>query len=817
MIGHYNTTRFTAKFSVWLYVLASLFLVLLPRTALAWSGPCIDVVDENRIVDGKHYTVVVIGDDTPGCDLYRVVKRFPQKDENGNELSVHEQLLSIYAVNGERTEDGEQRRRTVLRTCMQADPWPDTTPEEAAFCKHGYVNYPPNGFGGEILIPRTREMTPVERAFAVSKKACKKLDADGLTAEQDAELVAGCQKLNEDLAFVGKGAKSLNNKPHKESKKTDSEEVTVLKTKNEALQQEMAALQPLVRWGKYMPYTLGLLVFVVCLAGLFAVLYFKKSSRSDDADVDAHSADRDSVLAKALKESDELKQTQELALRLQVDIETAQGSLEKMTLERDAVQQELASERAKNAELEKSLAKNVAAGDELVRVNGRLQRELESVSVERDNYSEDLIRVTGEKEASELRVGELAKAELALKLQIEQGEQDLQTVNKQLTTAESRISQLESDISRFKFGSMRAAANLDSTVTSKSPLPELDKEDTISTVTSDDEPLRGEPIHRATEPIAEGFAEGFKLSGAYALVARTDGSLGALQSENSWHDIAGERNEAAGATIKPERIQDPISHFPLEVDPDAEQGILDGLVDTLFDVMKKARSAEVHRWRCLANEGGKSSVFLEQRLQQAVEALAKLEVLDGLDADEKASALAEILRQEQQNNSEEQSRSQLGNVLQKRLRTAPLRQVVATAMTCMMALAARQHDGESPNFVLDSMDEVVALHDFLNLPVTFEGNLASDLMHDQGTTVQLYRVGMPGRDRPLKSKESTHQPTIPQPPTFDPNATLVGVAPPKVEDDEGSGPRRRADASESRALSSADDDKGSDGGERSVS
>ncbi|MBU2566514.1 hypothetical protein KKG46_03050 [Patescibacteria group bacterium] len=867
MTGQNNATSCKTNHVVLVSFVLGLLVFMLSRSALAWGGPCIDVVDEDRVIDGNHYTAVVVGDDTPGCDLYRVVKRFPQKDENGNELSVHEQILSIYAVNGERIVDGKSRPRTVLRTCMQADPWPDTTAEESAFCKHGYVNYPPNGFGGEILVPRTRELTQVERAIVVSKKACKKLDADGLTSAQDAELVANCKKLDSTLAFIGKAEQPPRGGSDGVSQRIDSKEVEVLKKENVELKQKLASMQPLANWGRYLPYAMGLIVLFFSLTVMLTISYLKRGEEVVEVEVEKsgkNAGTRESFLSQALEEAELVKKAQEQVAHARAEREKAAKLLHESQGECDVLQAKLEKAEADKKELSESLASNVKAGNALVKANGKLQQDLDAVSEQRENFSLDLARVTSEKVRAEARVAELAKAELELKLQVENSEKELQAANEQLLAAEKRIAILETDIGRYKVGSLRPSVPAISTVTEETPLPELGMEDAISTVTED-----GAPIPRRTVPI--GVERNFHPSGQYSMIAGISGeTLDALNPENSRHNfdvsaLGYEEGERSSQTIRPSALDGSVSHFPLELDPDQTSDLHAGM-NLLFERMKSARLAEVDHWKRLVSEGGTASFVLEPHLHRAEQAYAKLTVLGGLDSEDRSNALVSMLTEElaseyatgvsedvlrdmsvlaglnpatakemrshelcgylserlvsltgYESDSSRRNIPMTHELVRAKLMQSPIQQVVVTAMACMMALSTRSVQGEVPEIMLASTAEVQQVRDFLSLPVKLSNGMGRLLADDDPHSImRLYQLGAT-EDSQLS--ESGHRPTLPSTATFDPKATLMGIAPAVVVDDdgEGSGPRLRSKASETRTLGSVDDGEGSDSGKRSVS
>jgi len=162
-------------------VVASLVLVAWVRDAQAASrGYCIRTLN----LTDQGYRVMV--ENVPGCDIYRVMRDYPQRDERGNALPQQVQLRSIFAANLVKQDDGTFAEGSVKRRCTKdGRPSPDSDAEELKNCSHLTFFYALQDVA--FVVPKARVFTPAEMAVqraAEEAEQAKQKAAEAKAAEE---------------------------------------------------------------------------------------------------------------------------------------------------------------------------------------------------------------------------------------------------------------------------------------------------------------------------------------------------------------------------------------------------------------------------------------------------------------------------------------------------------------------------------------------------------------------------------------------------------------------------------------------------------
>ncbi len=190
-------------------VITFIAFAVVPRSASAAnSGYCFRVLSETdqayRVITEAH----------SGCDIYKMIRLYPQKDGQGNVLPDQVQLRSIHAANLIDEGNGKFSDGSIKRRCTKdGRPSPDSNAEELAICKHLVFFYDlPNV---SYVVPKARVYTPAENRVRQAAEEAEKAKRDAAAAKaaeeahQESEAFKRAAKAEDELKLERKRSAGL--------------------------------------------------------------------------------------------------------------------------------------------------------------------------------------------------------------------------------------------------------------------------------------------------------------------------------------------------------------------------------------------------------------------------------------------------------------------------------------------------------------------------------------------------------------------------------------------------------------------------------
>jgi hypothetical protein len=432
-----------------LAILAALVVsVILFSSTSAQAEPraCMRIVNKDREIDGEHFAVVVFGGCT-GTDLFYAARVFPQKDlETGKALPPQVQLRSIYTVNDKEVSIGGKNYRTVLRGCIpNSKPWPDQTADEKDFCK-GKVNYFPNGFGGEVLIPHTRKPSILEKTTEALSIACKQLKTKSEITKIDQKALESCTKLLPGFAVGTAKVVPTPDDPKAASEDQSVAKVAALVTENRSLNQRVAMLVPQANRASWL-WPLFFVIVGLSIYGAGSTLGLISGSRKHRELVRQYNAYKRGDKNGRVSMIGDAKQTvqQEMLEKLEIEKKNLKVQLE---AKYSGISANLAA-RIKELEAALISAKKIAEENAAKVAQARIDRlEVEAAKKEERNVDLTEELAGAQQQITELRgeISALSARNIELEKEATESHTKARDANREKVVLEERVALLETSV-----------------------------------------------------------------------------------------------------------------------------------------------------------------------------------------------------------------------------------------------------------------------------------------------------------------------------------------------------------------------------------